>query len=300
MAPRLDPRDPDGVRLRKAIGTTLSRTADALEAADGDRHTAIHEARKTFKRLRALYRLMDEAGPEALEREGARLRAAARLLAASREPAALAETGRWLEESARNAEENARFARLATTLEARRDAMAGENIDAAATSAAALCREAARTAPDLPWPNGSGRTAKLLARGWRRLMIEGRRTLSPMTVDSEADVFHDLRKRAQTMSACHSLLKPLWPEAMRIRQESYRDLIDNLGRDNDLDELVTLMEREPQRFGEAIEQVILQRLIARRRQALRLLSLQQAASVFGPDPKDDARRIRLLWEALTN
>ena len=48
----------------------------------------------------------------------------------------------------------------------------------------------------------------------------------------------------------------------------------------------------------AIDQVILERLLTRRRQALRLLSLQQAAPILTVDPEKDARRIRILWEVV--
>lgn len=298
MAPRLDPRDRDGSRLKKSVTNTLFEMALGLGAPDENGHAVIHEARKTFKRLKTLCRLLDEVDPAGFRTLSSELAQAGRDLAQTREAAALVETTTWLATSARTPDEANRFARLAKALEIRRDALAAADIRAVLSQVGTRCRNMSEMAANLSYPQGRKKTARLLAHSWQDMMQEGRRTLSPLTVDSNAEVFHELRHCAQTLNAACGLMRSLWPEAMRARQESCRDLIDNLGRENDLDALSVLMHREPQHFGEAIDQVILERLITKRRQALRLLALQQAAPIFAVDPEKDARRIRILWEAI--
>lgn len=298
MALRLDPNALTGAKLRAGVGKALAEAVTWLNERPAGVHEAIHEARKTLKRLRALYRLMAHDDEDFYERENGRLRDAARHLAETREAAALAETARWLVSQARTADETTLLSRAAGALEARRDAMSDEDIERQVALAIADLRAAVDGAADLSVPDGRKKTARLIARGWRRALRRGRRALSPLTVDSAPEDFHDLRKSVQTVNAYHGLLKPLWPQALQARQDGLRDLIDTLGRENDLAGLVALMGREPQHFGEAIEQVVLQRILARRRQALRLTALQQAAKVFEPDPRDDARRIEILWKGL--
>lgn len=298
MAPRFDPRDRDSGRLRKAVSNSLFELALAFSTPGKNAHTLIHEARKPLKHLKTLSRLLHKVDPEAFTRFHAELADLGSALAETREAAALAETASWLAASARAPDEASRFTRLAKTLEARRDALPAADLRTVLGKAGARCRALSEMAGNLPYPQGRKKTARLLAHSWQEMMQEGRRTLSPLTVESEAEAFHDLRRCAQNLSAACALLRSLWPEAMRARQESCRDLIDNLGRESDIEGLMQLMRREPQHFGEAIDQVILERLLTRRRQALRLLSLQQAAPILTVDPEKDARRIRILWEVV--
>lgn len=299
MALRLDPAGFSAAKLRAAARAALEETASLLENPGTDRHGAIHEARKGLKRLRALYRLAGANDKAFRARENARLAAIARLLAGVREAAALAETAEWLTGHARTAEESALLARIAAAMNTRRDALQGAGMEDAMARAAHACREAMQGVDELCPPEETGRMARLLQRGWRRTLRKALRTLSPLTVDSPVEDFHALRKNVQTLHAYHGLLKPLWPQPLAARREKLAALIGTLGRENDLASLIALMAHEPRHFGAPIEQVILQRLIARRRQALRLHALQQAAALLDADPREDARRILILWKALS-
>lgn len=299
MALRLDPTTLTGAKLRGGVARALDEAAASLTDRPEGIHTAVHETRKTLKRLRALYRLVAHGSPALLERENARLRDAAGHLSEGREAAALAETANWLAGQGRTADETALLARMARALEVRRDAIDPKDIERQVTLATTDIRSAIDGVTELSLPESRRKTAKLIANGWRRALRKGRRILSPLTVDSQAEAFHDLRKVTQTLDAYHGLLKPLWPEAMAARQDRLRNLIDTLGRENDLAGLTGLMAREPRHFGEAIEQVILQRILAKRRQALRLAALQQAAKIYAGDPQDDANRVEILWKGLS-
>lgn len=299
MAFRLDPADFSGQKLRTGIVRSLCETRDLLERQPQGLSSAVHEARKTFKRLRALYRLVAHENEQLLEHENARLRDTARLLAECREAAALTETMQWLAAQTRKADESALLARTLTALEKRRDATSGDaQTSARIAEVMAACDAAMAGASDLDLPSGRKKMAHLLRNGWFHGLQHARRVLSPLTVDAHAEDFHDLRKSVQTLHAFHGLLRPLWPLAFTARQESLGELADTLGRERDLFLLLALMEREPAHFGAPIEQVIQQRIIARRREALRLSALQQAARLFDTDPLADAERIAILWQAL--
>src|SRR3954470_9303141 len=81
----------DGVR-RIARGQT-DLAIEHLDESSGDGAEAIHEARKAFKRLRALVRLSRDAlGDEVYRRENAAFRAAGRRLSGVRDAAVMVET----------------------------------------------------------------------------------------------------------------------------------------------------------------------------------------------------------------
>lgn len=298
MALRLDPTTLTDAKLRAGVGKALTEMITGLTDQPQGPHIAIHEARKTLKRLRALYRLVADGDKHFCERESARLRDAARHLAGGREAAAFAETARWLVSQARSADETALVSRIAAALKVRRDALSGADVMQQIDLAVSDCRGAMEGAGELSLPDSRKKMARRVARGWQHALRRGRRALSPLTVDAEADAFHELRKAIQRLNAYHDLLRPLWPQAMIARQDKLRDLIDTLGRENDLAGIAALMGREPQHFGEAIEQVVFQHILAKRRQALRLAALQQAAKIYATDPQEDARRIEVLWRAV--
>ncbi len=297
MALRLDPTTLTDAKLRAGVGKALTEMITGLTDQPQGPHIAIHEARKTLKRLRALYRLVADGDKHFCERESARLRDVARHLASGREAAAFAETARWLVSQARSADETALVTRVAAALEARRDALSDADVAQQIALAVGDCQAAMEGAGELSLPDSRKKMARRVARGWQRALRQGRRALSPLTVDADADAFHELRKCIQRLNAYHDLLRPLWPQAMIARQDKLRDLIDTLGRENDLAGIAALMGREPQHFGEAIEQVVFQRILAKRRQTLRLAALQQAAKVYATDPQEDASRIEVLWRA---
>lgn len=300
MTLRLDPAALSAARLRNGAEKALDEIVTQLTERPDGLHAAIHAARKTLKRLRAFHRLVARRDRAFFARQNARLRDAAQGLAETRETAALAETAEWLATQARSPEEIALLARISKALAARRDALDDSALETPIAGAIAACRAAKEELAGLDLPGGRRKMGRLVAHGWRHALRRARRTLSPLTVDAEGEGFHELRKSAQTLNAYLMLLRPLWPEAMTARQEMLKPLIETLGRENDIAGLIDLMGREPRHFGEPIEQVVLHRLLGKRRQALRLAALQQAAKVFDADPDEDARRIEILWKALAD
>ncbi|MBB2717971.1 UNVERIFIED_ORG: hypothetical protein GGE64_003601 [Rhizobium etli] len=87
-------------------------------------HEAIHSSRKNLKRLRSLCRLVAREAPEFQEHENTGLRDVARSLSAIRDAAALIGTAQYLQQSAREPDENEALGRIVTILEGRRDWMA--------------------------------------------------------------------------------------------------------------------------------------------------------------------------------
>jgi len=297
MILRLDPSMLSAAQLRGGAEKALDDIVVLFTEQPGGLHHAVHEARRALKRLRAFHRLFAEGDPAFFRHQNARLRDAARLLAEGREVAALAETGEWLVTEAGKPQEAALFKRVAAVLAARREAMDHAALEANVAQVIAACRKVRGGLTDFDLPDSRRRLAKIVARGWKRILTQGNGVV--LSVAGGGKGFHELRKSAQTLNACLILLRPLWPQAMLARQEMLRPIIAALGRENDLAGLALLMERSPQDFGEPIEQVVLQRLITQRREALQRTALQQAESVFAINAKEDANRIALLWETLS-
>src|SRR3546814_5850913 len=129
MAFRLRPDRPFTAEFISAVRNQLRQAIDALEEQPEGSHEAIHDARKKFKRVRALYRLIQPDAKQFRHRENERIRTMAKTLSAVRDAAALIETVDYLASEAGSPEELAAPATASAALIERRDRIASEAID---------------------------------------------------------------------------------------------------------------------------------------------------------------------------
>ncbi len=89
-----DPGEPLGAGLRRLVREQIDAASEQLSGQAGsDRAEAVHEARKSFKRVRAVVKLArDQLQRDVYEREIARFRDAGRRLSSARNSQVLIET----------------------------------------------------------------------------------------------------------------------------------------------------------------------------------------------------------------
>lgn len=218
---------------RSPAGTPVPAASKALA-------TAVHEARKSLRRARALVELLRPAlGKETATQLTTRLRSARRGLAAARDGTVVVDALRaaWRARAKGDVPRPARKARadLRARLVARRDAELA-SLDAAAVEAAAAALEnvaadlgreerarlAALTAEDL-----DGAWARGLARLHRRAL---RATRVALEVPDDARL-HAARRRWKELGYVVRWLAPAWPrviEAWSTEVDELGDLIGNL------------------------------------------------------------------------
>lgn len=266
------------------------------------KHEAIHEFRKSLKRLRSLYRLVAAEIPELSRRECARLRDVAKSLSAMRDAAALLETTRYLKQKARSADEAEALGRIVSALECRRNHMAEAeaDIDRRLADAPGVLKSAVATLEDIDFHRGHRRHARLVAKGWRKAARKAKEAIARCRAEGSAEAYHALRKRTQDYRAYHILLRPLWPAAMEAKYEVTSSLIDLLGHIHDLDVLCELVEAEPRHFPNADDLAHLLDCIIVRQLEDRRAALMHADEVFGDDPDEEASRIEVLFTAIAS
>ena len=298
MAFRLRPNRPFTAEFISTVRNQLRQAIDALEQQPEGPHEAIHEARKKFKRVRALYRLIQPDAKQFRHRENERIRTMAKTLSAVRDATALIETVDYLASEAGSPEELAALATASATLTERRDRIASEEIDLAAKMAAAAetCREAIRAVETLELNDAPQKTARRLAKAWGKEISRAAGDLVACEETGDGEAFHDLRKVSQTYWMHLSLLSDLWPSAMRAKQREARKLVDLLGHEHDLSVLTQLINESPEFFGDSDTLALLIGAIIARQQELRQEAIEQAKLVFADDANTEAARIALLWQ----
>ncbi|WP_421407158.1 CHAD domain-containing protein [Agrobacterium tumefaciens] len=294
---RIDPNKPFDDEIRRAGLELIEEAITSLRDQPAGRHEAVHDARKRFKRLRALYRLIARAAPDFSKEENARFRDIARSLAFAREATALVETVEYLETFAASTTQGKALRSIATVLRKRRDhAIEHEaGLDEAIAAAIAGCEEARKRLKAVSLPDELKDVTRLVKTGWAKQRKRARKALADCHEQADVEHFHELRKAGQAYWMHLGLLRRLWPSAMRAKRADTKRLVDILGHEHDLSVLAAFADREPERFGNGERLALLLDAIIQRQQALRGDGLELANEVFSESARTESRIVGLLW-----
>lgn len=297
MPYRISPDAGLETEVRRIAREQLERAIAALETRPDGLHEAIHEARKGFKRVRNLYRLVGSADKTFRRQENARIRDTARSLSLVRDATALIETADHLSEHTLTDDEAETLDAARTVLVLRRDDIASSETDLEDMVRHAIdqCHAAHAALNALELPSRPGHAARLLAKGWRKALQRAAEALEFCEGQGHGEAYHDLRKAAQAYWMNLSLLRELWPSAFAAKRRDAKRLVDLLGHEHDLTVLTALLDHEPELFGDGEGQSFLLAIIIRRQQDLRREAVSLAGQVFADPAKDEADVIETLW-----
>ncbi|MEB2845579.1 CHAD domain-containing protein [Rhizobiales bacterium RZME27] len=299
MAFRIRPSEPFASEIRAVAERQLGRAVTLLEEQPDGPHKAVHDARKRFKRVRALYRLIEPDAKAFRKAENARIRDVAKSLSAARDATALIETTEYLAGDAKSPEEIAALTYASNALIERRDRIVANESDLEEKIAAAIEQSLAAidAVQTLDLNDNPGKAAKCLGKAWRKQRKAAASALAACHAQPEADVFHELRKSGQIYWMHLSLLRDLWPSAMSAKHDDAKTLVEILGHEHDLSVLTQLINEQPQLFGNGDTMARLLGAVISKQQALRHQALEMADSVFADDREQESHIVALLWKA---
>jgi CHAD domain-containing protein len=297
MPYRIRPDRPFLAEIQAVARSELEKAIEILETRPEGLHAAIHAARKKIKRLRNLYRLVANGDKAFRRRENARLRDAGRSLSRIRDATALIETVNHLSDHALSDNEVETLAAAREILTLRRDDIAKTETDLEAKVSAVVgeCRTAIEALDALSLPSKSGYAARLVAKGWHKGLKKAHEALETCKGEGHGEAYHDLRKAAQAYWMNLSLLRDLWTSAFAAKRNDAKKLVELLGHEHDLTVLTSLLDHEPETFGNGEDLSFLLAIIIRRQQALRREAIALADQVFADPARDEADIIETLW-----
>ena len=264
---------------------------------DDDLHEGIHEARKCFKRLRGLLRLVRPAlGKARYKRENVRFRDLGRALSAVRDAQALVETHDMLGEAFGRRVDWRRFQPLRHVLEARAASLAEDRngLDGRVEEAVNVLDQAAVEIP--AWPL-EGASPDDLAKGLRRTYRRARKGYRRALARHDPAELHEWRKRAKYLRYHHQLLRDLGGKGTRSRHHGFRELSDLLGDHHDLEVLRTFIDRESSGL-DPVAEAELRVLMRQLQDALYRESLELGAAWLDEKPGRARARARQLLARL--
>lgn len=296
-ASNLNPRASLKKEVARLGRASLAVAQKSLRCEGDGLHEGIHDARKRFKRLRGLLRLMQAADKKRCSAENDRLRTMAQSLAVARDAAARVETLDRLLVRFPEADARAPLMRIRGNLAARRDRITGAESDLSQKieTVIAGCEASAAVLSALDIPSGRKAAAWLLSHGFARNYAKAREALTAATEDGGEEPWHTLRKRIRDQWSHSIFLTGTWPSAFNARVTVLKSLIDLLGNDRDLIVLSHMAASEPGEVGEAADLAILDKCLKTRSAELHTAIRKTAAGLLEEEPELVERRIRQLW-----
>ena len=296
MAYRLGFEEHPPAALRRCAREQLEEAIDQLERRRGeDPAGAVHEARKSLKKARAVLRLVQCDIPKrSYRRENVALRDAGRAISGVRDADVMVETVDGLKERFAGQVPAKTFTALRRRLSTQ--ARAARDVDEGAIAQLVEdLRGAATRVEDWPLDEiGWATVTRGAVRSYRRARKAG-------TVAAErptAENLHEWRKRVKDHWYHQRLLEGAWPAVLAAHAEQAHVLSDTLGDDHDLAVLAQqLAESDGPLSNLSIDGDEVLELIARRRAELAELATQHGRRIFAESPKAYGRRLERYLRA---
>ncbi len=292
----LAPDETADVSLRRIVYEQIDGAIIQLGRTD-NLNEEIHEARKHFKRIRAVLRLARGALPgKTYRRENTFFRDQGRILSPVRDSAVYVETFDRLRGRYGARMTGSSFTRLRHALE-RGHRRLLNNLAREPQQLTAIVDSLyeARSRID-DWEFRADKLAAF-APGLQRTYARGRAELRVACNQPTTENFHAFRKRIKYLWYHMQILRPVWPGPVGALAHECDRLADRLGDEHDLAMLLQSSQvRKLQEDGED-SATMLDSLIARERVHIRRKASLQAALIYQERPGRFAGRIAGYWRA---
>jgi CHAD domain-containing protein len=296
MSYRFQPGEPVPEGVRRIVCEELESAAERLRSARGPaRDAAIHEARKSIKKTRALLRLLQPKLGPVYDTWNTRLRDIGLRLSALRDAGVLFETLSHLEQEYKDELGGRAFASVRRALarhkrETERRAGLAAHL---ARVAAALDSAARRSGKWLLRTDGF----PAIASGFEHTFRRGRKALARARKEARPENDHTLRKRVKDHLYHVRLLAAFGDEWLEAYERNLKELDTWLGECHNLVVLREQLEAGPGTCGTAKDRELLRTLVDRREHELRAKALTLGARIYGRKARLLVRRIERLWES---
>ena len=287
MSFELEQHEPVAKGLRRVFTEELQSAAKMLQPPESeDRDRAIHEARKSVKKVRGVLRLLQpQLGPD-YKKVNTQLRGIGRKLSAFRDAGAMLETVTLLEKAYPKDLGKAKLAALKTALKREKTKAEHEgNLDTVFEDLAAELQSLAAQAEH--WKlKGKGFDA--IAKSFQKSFRQGRKAMDQALSEGSDIDFHEWRKRVKDHWYHVRLLQPC-DEKLAAYGKLLKNLETWLGDDHNL----VVLHQNPLLSKNTAAQT----LAARQRDELRAKSVELGRELYGVKPGKLTAMVRESWEA---
>jgi CHAD domain-containing protein len=276
---------------RKQLQKGHTALADSKHESEAER---VHAARKNFKRLRAVLRLMRFGiGDSTYKAENKSFRDASRPLSAIRDAKVLIEALSKLKKRTSGSKKSVEFRDARKRLlehqkQVHRNVIQRQH----AIPKAAAAAEAALERMD-DWADQKFRFSDI-EKGFRKVYRDGRKAFDQSKADPSVENLHEWRKQAKYLRYHLELLTPTWPKVVGKLAADAKILGDLLGDDHDLAVLRSMIAPTHARsHGE--KNGFIGELIDRQREKLQAKAIAAGELLYRERPKKFVHRLAAYW-----
>jgi CHAD domain-containing protein len=285
---------PEGIK-RIVLRESESAIARLQDSGGRKRDEAIHEARKSVKKIRAAMRLSQKELGRTYREENERLCRIGRQLSTLRDAQALIEVFSGLAQAYKKQMNEETVASVRRGLERnKRETEASIDIEKLASRTSTALRSLSKRAK--AWPlksDGFGAIDLGLKARYRR----GRKAMTAARQHPAAKNYHEWRKRVKDHWYHVRLIESVWTEMMQAREASLHQLESCLGDDHNLVVLCDKLRVDPEKFGGGENVRLCLALAEKRQQELRENALSLGERIYERKPADFIRDVSNLWHS---
>jgi CHAD domain-containing protein len=295
MAYRLKKGEPIAGGLKRIVRDEIESAASHLRGErNADRDEAIHEARKSIKKVRAILKLTRAELGDIYTQENAKLRDIARRLSGFRDAAAMIETFHDLKRRYAGDIGANQLASVGTALEKKKKQTAGTgDIRSLLAEAESALREIGERATTWPLKTDG---FEAIEPGLKETYRRGRKALARARKDQRPENYHELRKRVKDLWYHIRLIKSLWTGVVKGCEKDLKDLETWLGDDHNLVLLRAEIAAAPSSYGRAADIDFVLGLIDRYQKKLRDDAVTAGARLYDEKPREYVRRMKHLCD----
>ena len=290
------PEEAPSESLRRIAVEQIEGAVTQLQRSD-DLNEGVHEARKHFKRVRALLRLARGALPaETYDSENQYFRDLGRLLSPVRDSAVYIETLDLLRDSYPALMADEAFLQLRNRMVSDHSSVLDAFVqDEQQRSSLIASLQSARTRVS-SWAY-MGNEFSLFRSGLRRIYGRGRTERAAAYSRPTTEGFHEWRKRVKYLWYHLQILQPLWPGQLKAMERECDRLADRLGEEHDLAVLMETPEVQKLLATQSVSAELLCLTVSRERERQRRSAIPLAQRIYVESAGRFVDRIEEYWLA---
>ena len=281
---------------RRILREELANARELLAQQGTSDEEAVHEARKSVKKARAVLRLLRPVLGQDYRQNNAELREVGHCLSALRDAKALLEMLDQMNQKYRKQLGDRSLAAARHALVERKEQCQREMEEKNVWPE--LRRQLQQVSQRVEsWSLPDDRDFAALADGLKRVFRDGRQAFARAYDDPRPEHFHDWRKRAKDHWYHLRLLEKSWPAVMEGYAEGVKQLEQKLGDDHNLVVLRDTVVSDPEKFGSQEDREALLTLIEAYQHELRTEARPLGERIYGEKPGRVVRRLERYWQA---
>ena len=289
----LRPGHPFSSEIKRILLEQTDRAIWQLTTPGLDVDAAVHDARKCFKRVRGVLRLVrDDVGEKRFAELNALFRDAGRQLSDIRTSAVLSETLEKVHQRFPCQLSEAEAQRLTARLRAHHQALRDHVLsrETLFSLVVADLQHGRKRIEDLPLQGDHFPSS-----GLRRVYARGRRGLARCQKDPAVIHFHEWRKRVKYLRFHIRILSPVWPPVLGGVTGELVVLSELLGLDHDLAELHRTLTEHPELRLQGVARGKTVQMIEIYRQELEARSFSIGERLYAEKPGRFVSRMYAYW-----